>query len=75
MAVRTLFHVTDLTASESSEDTADMMILVSMSVMRDSESEVCMPDKNDAAGSNDFASFLMAVMSSERIRFSGSPVG
>jgi hypothetical protein len=56
-------HVTDLTASESSEDTAGMIILVSMSVTSDSESEVCMPDKNDVAGSNDIVSFLMAAMS------------
>ena len=75
VAVRTLSHVTDLTASESSEDTAGMIILVSMSVTSDSESEVCMPDKNDVAGSNDTVSFLMAAMSSEGIGFSGSPVG
>jgi hypothetical protein len=62
VVVRTLFHVTDLTASESSKDTADMMILFSMSVTSDSESEVCMPDKNDVAGSNDIVSFLMAAM-------------
>jgi hypothetical protein len=49
--------------------------LVSMSVTSDPESEVCMPDKNDVAGSNDTVSFLMAAMSSERISFSGSPVG
>jgi hypothetical protein len=48
----TKIHVTDLTASESSEDTADMMILVSMSVTSDSESEVYMPDKNDVASSS-----------------------
>jgi nitrate reductase beta subunit len=40
---------TDLTASESRENTADMMILFSMPVTSDSESEVCMPDKNDVA--------------------------
>jgi hypothetical protein len=54
-----------------SKDTADMMILFSMSVTSDSESEVCMPDKNDVAGSNDTVSFLMAAMSSEGIGFSG----
>jgi hypothetical protein len=43
VALRTLSHVTDLTASESREDTADMMILFSMPVTSDSESEVCMP--------------------------------
>jgi hypothetical protein len=53
---------------------ADMMILVSISVTSVSESEVCMPDKNDVAGSNDIVSFLMAAMLSERISFSGSPV-
>jgi hypothetical protein len=35
-----------LTVSESREDTADMMILFSMPVTSDSESEVCMPDKS-----------------------------
>ena len=69
VAVQTLSHVTDLTASESREDTADMMILFSMPVTSDSESEVCMPDKNDVAGSNDIVSFLMTAMSSERNNF------
>jgi hypothetical protein len=45
VAVQTLSHVADLTASESSEDTADMMILVSISVTSGSESEVCISDK------------------------------